>query len=409
MKRRHTLQIASTALAIGFGQACEPRTAVDQDADPDLNDAQARLVEESSVVLADPSTGYLNGVDGATFLGDKIVVAEAGEYRIVAFSVDGELLWRAGRHGSGPEEFEDMSGIATVGDHVLVFDSYRRRISKFDSNGNLTSTTEVNIDADIIEQFPFAGDGVFLSDGRIAIQLIEFPELTIEFPRIEHDPDVFALFDDSGNFTKYTNKILGSEYYKGPTKRGGFVSGSLTYGKRTGVVAVGSQLVVSEGADWSLRYIDVDSDEESVWTPSVQRLLRQVTQSMRDAAALETEEFPSLKGMLDFLPTHLSPYGWMGVRPVEPLVTSLNGDVWGALSVQPGEGSRWNVISDEGSYEVSSQKPRELLALGRGRVLTKRYNDLDVETIEVLAICYNQQSEPNNDPTLSEKGRNMCR
>ncbi len=409
MKRRHTLQVASTALMIGFGQACEPKTTSDQDADPDLIDAQARLVEEFSVVLADPGTGYLNGVNGATFLGDKIVVAEASEYRVAAFSVDGELLWRAGRHGSGPGEFEDMSGIATIGNYVVVFDSDRRRISKFDSDGNLASTTSVDVDAAIEGQSSFASDGVFLSDGRIAIRLIEYSEMFIESPRIDHDPDVFALFDDSGDFAKYTIEIKGNEYYKAPTKTGGRVIGSLRYGKRAGVVAVGSQLVVSDGADWSLRYIDVDSGEESVWTPSVRRSLRQVTQSMRDAVALEFEEFQEIMGMLNFLPTHLPPYGWMGVRPVEPLVASLHGDVWGALSTLPGNGSRWNVIGDEGSYDVSSQEPRELLAVGKGLAVTKRYNDLDVETIEVLAICYNEQAEPNEGSTSFEKVRNMCR
>ncbi len=389
MKRRRTLQVASTALAIGFGQACEPRVVSDQDADPDLNDAQARLVEESSVVLADPSTGYLNGVNGATFLGGKIVVAEAGEHRIVAFSVDGELLWEAGRHGSGPGEFESISAIATVGDHVLVYDHRNYRVSEFDGSGTLVSTKAIDVATVALGTSGIiATGGVFFSDGRIAIALQAFP-VAVESPRIKRTQYTYAVFDQDGEFTRYAASVQGGESYAAPFGRAGESTTSFPFAKRPGVVAIENQLVVSEGNSSELRYIDVDTGDESVSNSTALPVLQEITKQFWDAAAASRYEAALKVVPRELLPTHLPPYGWMGARPVTPLVASQDGDVWSALVTAPGEGAVWNVIGENGSYVVTSEQPRELLAVGGGFSVTKQYDDLDVETIEVLRIDTN--------------------
>ncbi len=385
MKRRSTLQVASTALAIGFGQACEPRTAVDQDADPDLTDAQARLVEESSVVLTDPNTGYLNGVNGATFLGDKIVVAEAGEHRIVAFSVDGELLWRAGRHGSGPGEFEDMSGIATIGDHVVVYDTDLARISEFNSSGVLVSTSGVDIVAAMAGTYSGSISGVFFSDGRVAVALNTFP-WPVKSPRIKRFEVTYALFDHDGEFLRYLATVPLYEHYAAPYGRGGESIFPVPFTRHGGVGAVGNQLVSYNGRDPVLRYVDIDAGEETSWVPETPSKLQTVTDSFLEAAresATYRYAFEEMPGSL--MPTHMPPYGWMGARAVEPLVTASDGSVWTALITAPGEGSLWRVV-DDAPYVVASEKPRELLAIGEGFAVTKQYDDLNVETIEVLRI-----------------------
>lgn len=60
----------------------------------------------------------------------RVVVADAGNSRLVEFDADGSLRSTLGRRGEGPGEFRNMLVMRTwIGDSIVVWDDRARRVS----------------------------------------------------------------------------------------------------------------------------------------------------------------------------------------------------------------------------------------------------------------------------------------
>lgn len=68
---------------------------------------------------------------------------ESQDLQIRAYDTDGKPLWRVGRRGSGPGEFQGTHDFGLIGDTIWVVDQNLRRITFFDFDGELLGTTLV--------------------------------------------------------------------------------------------------------------------------------------------------------------------------------------------------------------------------------------------------------------------------
>lgn len=87
-------------------------------------------------------TAILYSVRGATrLLNGSVVVGDPGAKDLKWFGVDGRLVARTGRQGSGPGEFEFVDLVGSCGsDSVFVFDRGNQRLTTFSSDGELVDT-----------------------------------------------------------------------------------------------------------------------------------------------------------------------------------------------------------------------------------------------------------------------------
>jgi hypothetical protein len=76
-------------------------------------------------------TLLLPAADGSMFLFDPHVP------QLYRFDADGELIGRIGRQGGGPGEYtSDVTGLLVSADRLIVADADNRRLSAFSLEGN---------------------------------------------------------------------------------------------------------------------------------------------------------------------------------------------------------------------------------------------------------------------------------
>lgn len=340
------------------------------------------LVEEPLARLKGPEGVPLFGVTSATFLGDRIVIAESSANRLLVYSFDGELLAILGGAGSGPGEFRSIGLIQTAGVRLRVFDWQLRRTTEFDQDGLVTRTLNLSIP----EAFAAGNVIGFLPDGTSIGFLWPFP-VPVTRGQVVRRTAVLGLFDSTGAFRRRLGTVPGSERYAEPWGRGGERRIALTFGKLTGAVVLGGSVAISDGTDWAIKLIDVDTGTESSYSPPGHFSPTEPTppylaviREKRRGMDRDTRRILERAGV----PNSLPPYGWSGSRPVAPLVAAQDGLLWAALSTAPGAGSQWRVFGGSaGMLIAASVVPTELLAVRDGVGITKRYDSLDVEFIEV--------------------------
>ena len=76
---------------------------------------------------------------------DSLLVVLTGSYPVVHLFdlADGSLRGSWGRSGEGPGEFLESTGVAVVGRHLYVLDGSQRRLSIFESTGELVRTVNL--------------------------------------------------------------------------------------------------------------------------------------------------------------------------------------------------------------------------------------------------------------------------
>jgi len=73
-----------------------------------------------------------------------LFVLDNGNYRVLAFDLDGNALREFGRQGQGPGEFQSPVGFGVAGDHVLVSDIRNNRLSTFTTDGELIADRQLD-------------------------------------------------------------------------------------------------------------------------------------------------------------------------------------------------------------------------------------------------------------------------
>ena len=378
------------ALAWGISAAllaaqCEPGPRVPEDASG-VGEADICLEEQALKTLMGPEGAPLFGVTSATILDDGVVIAESSAHRLLKYSFDGELLSRLGRSGSGPGEFRSIRLVQAIGDRLMVFDQELRRITDFGQDGVVNRVVNLSVPQ------PFAAGRVigFLPDGRSIGYLWTFPP-PVKTGKVLRRSTVLALFDSTGVLTERLGTVPASELYAEPFGRAGERQTVVPFGKRTGSVVLDTSVAVSDGTDWAIRLINLDTGAESFLLPPGRFSPTELTPEYLAAIRERKRGLNwNTRRFLDrvTVPSSLPPYGWSGSRPVPPLVAARDGSLWAALVTAPGEGARWRVFVG-GTTEIrmaASAARVELLALGGGIAITKRYDSHDVEFIELRKV-----------------------
>lgn len=123
----------------------------------------------------------------------NIYVLDSRNYQILKFNKEGEFLWKAGREGQGPGEFQRPSNVAMNKSNGVVILDNRRILSQFDLNGNFQKSVKFQKSISICQVLP---------DGRLFANL-----------SVLGQPGILAeYYSEDGAFIKK----FPYEYYYGP-------------------------------------------------------------------------------------------------------------------------------------------------------------------------------------------------
>ena len=87
-------------------------------------------VAEIGVLSGNPDQEFGRVSDASFFSHEHILIADAQARELRLFDFSGDLLWRNGRQGAGPEEFRSFGRVqVTYGDSIRIFDRGNRRIA----------------------------------------------------------------------------------------------------------------------------------------------------------------------------------------------------------------------------------------------------------------------------------------
>src|SRR4030067_3223125 len=115
----------------------------------------------------------------------SIFIAESVEKTIRKFDKNGKYLFKFGRRGKGPGEFQDLTSVSiNKGDTLIIIDQLLYRISFFSKEGNYLNAAKINP-----EEMLWPRKIIQLNSGNY---LLGF--------KLKNSPDIFHIFNN--NFDK---------------------------------------------------------------------------------------------------------------------------------------------------------------------------------------------------------------
>jgi len=362
----------------------EPDTRVGADAESTTTKVAAdfRLSHVGRLTLEPPAGSSFFRVNYGAVVGNRIVIADTGNRRLLWYDLGGNLVFERDRSGEGPGEFRALSSLHVSGGRLRAYDQALRRVTEFGRDGALVSTYTIS---SLPTPFVAAFVAGFMADGRAVALLHEFPTPPSQ-GQVMRSSVTVALFDSVGAFAFQVGTVPSSEFYAEPFGQAGMRQAALPFGRQTNVVPFGSRIAISDGTDWGVKLVDVDSGAESFVSPIGDYVPEEPDSAQRAHAQRVSRDFDdsgAFPGVVS-----LPPYGWLGFRRIEHfLVVADDGSLWSAMVTGPGEGARWRVFGKSVDIRIAeSAEPVELLAISGAIAVTKRYSPLDEEVIEVVEV-----------------------
>ncbi len=157
-------------------------------------------------------------ISGAVRLSDgRIVVANSGSAELRCFSEDGRFLWSAGRRGEGPGEFRNLGWVARLGpDSLVAYDRSLRRISIFDTEGQLIRTANLSLFGETLRPTAI---GV-TEDGSVIVQAIRTISPNNVSEGVNHPAGWLLRYTSEGQASDTVTRISGLEWFansRGPS------------------------------------------------------------------------------------------------------------------------------------------------------------------------------------------------
>ena len=127
--------------------------------------------------LTGPAEYQFAQVVAAVRLGSgNIVVADRGASELRGYDPSGAFLWRMGRFGEGPGEFESLDFIGTtVGDSLVAYDASLMRVQVFGPDGKVARTLRVSLaEGGPAGETAVADKAVGVVDGLLIVRFIDY-------------------------------------------------------------------------------------------------------------------------------------------------------------------------------------------------------------------------------------------
>lgn len=324
-------------------------------------------------------------VGGATRRDDGvIIVANSGSGELRFFGSDGAHLQSVGRHGAGPGEFHQLSGMRmwrASGDRVLVDDGGNGRINIFSAAGEYRATIRLQGAPEIPRPFfrgPL-GDGSWLAMGAVGGGRLQGAPGTIIDMKFR-----YALYDPEGGARNVVTEVQGRRRYV--HQIGGIIHFPYIPLSTDPLVAANDSLVfvLRSGAPELEVWTPFTALLHTLvrWRPQVERLIADIWPRYKTAAL---EDIPNEERRRRYAAYYERDLPLPELLPVaEDIVVDREGTVWLRRYRLPWSRTiEWDVIASDGRWLGTVATPREvrIFEIGADYVLGRHLDSLGVERI----------------------------
>ncbi|MCY4510308.1 MAG: hypothetical protein OXG35_25605 [Acidobacteria bacterium] len=145
---------------------------------PDERWAVDELLVEIGTVDGPPEYQFADVVAAVRLGNGDIVVADRGASELRSYDAEGTFLWRTGREGEGPGEFQSLDFLGRMaGDSLVTYDPMLLRIQVFDAAGRLARTFRAELPRDAGSPGGSAPDrAVGVVGGRLIVRFVELDD-----------------------------------------------------------------------------------------------------------------------------------------------------------------------------------------------------------------------------------------
>ncbi|MGD8278924.1 MAG: hypothetical protein PVH00_12885 [Gemmatimonadota bacterium] len=345
-----------------------------------------RLDPVTAVTAAGDEADPAFRLTGITALGDSmVVVANSGGFSIDAYDAAGGLLWRTGREGKGPGEFEGELRIFRYrADSLLAYDWNLRRITVLDLAGQVARTATLS-DAE-----PNPSVLGTLADGSI---VVGSRHLRLALG-LNVDSTVVALHSPDGARQRVVTSLAIEPVYMTYLDRVPVVD-TQPMAAIASVTAFGDGLAVMGGARPAIAVLGTDGSLARIirWPEPAEAVTPEVHRRWVEWDSLTLADRNPFG---DFAKTPDVRSRWRGVAvfPDSTPVTRRiafddQGNLWSLSWTPPWERrAEWNVFDPEGRWLAAVELPAAVqgFAAGTGILATIETDSLDVELVRTYAI-----------------------
>ena len=303
-----------------------------------LDDAQRRPpLWDTLYVLETTADGPLTRVTGGALIESSVAVAEASTGKLHFYDrATGRLQRSVGRLGSGPGEFRRLEWLKARGRELYAYDAELRRVSVWTASGTLLRSVTLFGEAgatglrpiDVFADGGFLGASIVPGNGVTADGVLRPRTASVVAPRYRlsrHLPD--------GREAVVLATYRGNESFVAPNAGGGATSGRALFGRHGGAVASGEVVaILSSDGDSVLR---LGSDGRRLGRLPVP-LGAAIAVRRADVARARALSVPP--GRLPFdigavfdqqtPPTHFPRFGWGGRVRLPALTSTGDGTLW---------------------------------------------------------------------------------
>jgi len=310
----------------------------------------------------------------------SVAVAESSSDQVRFFSSAGEFLRARGRTGEGPGEFQQLTSIEQArGDSLVTFDARLQRITVLSPEGEGYRIISLRLPGTFVSTlFPLQGS-TFLA---------RIPGLWVPQPTdgLYRKPHPLVRLDSRGEILDTLVVLAGYEEFQWQL---GEVTSVPLFGKDSHYVVFRDRVYFGDSDTMEIRVLLASGElERIIRVPGFDLTLPAEEITQEREARLGPNPTSRRRDIVAALPTP-------GRRPAYcSLVVDAEGCVWaeqcmGRLTRMMGGGpSSWTVFSPEGEWLGEVKLPARFFVfeIGSDYVLGKRYDDLDLEHVELLHL-----------------------